>query len=85
MSSEELDLQLSYDIHEALSTVLHDEESPGILNRWILMAETLFEGGSSVAYITSPNLSNWEVLGMVQATKVIAENNLLAGYEDEED
>jgi len=82
-----LDPEISYKIHTALANAMQEEDGSMLLSRWIVMAEHVFEGGTSVAYVTSPGLSTWEVLGMVDATKLVAEEHLIAQYaeDDEED
>lgn len=85
MSSRDIDPKISYEIHEALSEIFHDSDNPALLNRWILMSESIFEGGTSVAYITSPGLSTWEVLGMVEATKIVARANMETMYAEDDD
>lgn len=81
----DIDPEVSYKIHDALAGALHDETNPGILNRWILMSEHVFPGGSTVSYVTSPGLSTWEVLGMIESTKAVAKEHLLSIYEDDDE
>lgn len=86
MSTSNIDPEVGYKIHEAIASALHDEADGGILNRWVLMTEhSLLEGGSSLAYITSAGLGTWEVLGMAETVKILAKENLLSMYDEEDD
>jgi hypothetical protein len=83
VSSSDIDPEVSLNLHAALASVLNEDDS--LLNRWIVMAEHVVEGGRSVSYITSPGLSTWEVLGMVKATEIVAQEHMLSDYEDDDE
>lgn len=83
MTSRNIEPDISYKIHEALSNAMNEDGT--FLNRWIVMAEHIYEGGATVAYVTSPGLGTWEVLGMVEATKIVATEHMLGQYDDDDD
>lgn len=78
-----LDPEIANNIHSALSNVMNSDEQ--LLSRWIVMAEHVFDGGTSISYVTSPGLGTWEVLGMVKATEVVATEHMLAQYADDDE
>lgn len=85
MSASDINPEIGYKIHEALAEALFEESEGGILSRWVILTEhSLIEGGSSIAYVKSPGLSAWEVIGMAETVKIIAKETLL-GFDDDED
>lgn len=80
---------LSEKLHTAIANVL-GEHAGTLVNKWVLVVESVQDEGRMCAYISSEGLMTWEVIGMAEATSEYARAQLTLDYmsmvdDDEED
>lgn len=92
MSDEEYELTPQEQIHKALADI--NAQRGALVNRWVLVIETLDEDGKDIDFISSDSIETWEAIGLLRTVQVVLEDraafeaaaaNANWGEDDDED
>lgn len=75
-----MDENLTEKLHSAISDVL-GEHSGALVNKWLLVVETVHDDGRMSSYIGSEGLMTWEVIGLAETASHYARTQLTMDYE----
>lgn len=68
-------------IHGALSEIFAElEDGDVLLNRWVLIVDSVESGGRACHYLASEGTATWEVAGLANAAKTYADTQMSEGF-----
>lgn len=60
-------------IHKALCEIFGENET--LVNRWILVVETVDEDGKDMDFVSSDYMETWESIGLLRTVQIILEDH----------
>lgn len=74
-----VDDNLSEKLHAAIAQVLGEDDGT-LVNKWVLVVESVHDAGRVCAYLSSEGMMTWEVIGMTEAASEYARAQLTMDY-----